>query len=141
MTVDREALLGKRHTTSTGFAEEDVEIPGLGTIRVRGLSRFEVLVIQKANDKGPAVLEQMLVSMGSVDPVLSDADVKQWQRVSVGEELEPVTAAIMRLSGMSGRPDKQAALDFEADPGSEFRILPGPEAGDDGSQAADGNEQ
>lgn len=135
--IDRDALLARRLETSTGFPEADVEVPGIGTVRVRGLSRFEVLHIQQTKG-GPAAVEVVTVHLGLVEPKLSEDEVKKWQRVSVASELEPITEAIGRLSGMFEKADKRAYQDFEADPGSEFRLLPSGEAVDDGSQAEDG---
>lgn len=137
MTVDKAALLARRADTGSGFPEADVDVPGLGTVRVRGLSRHEVIHLQAVQAKGALVMEQVTVSLGMVDPQMTEAEVKQWQRVSVGGEMDAVTAAIGRLSGMFEGANKTAYEDFEADPGSEFRLLPGTEAGDDGGGTPD----
>lgn len=140
-TASKEALLSYREATDSGFPEDDVEIPGLGTVRVRGLSRHEVIHVQAANGKGVAAVERLTVSLGLIDPQMTEDEVRQWQKVSGAMELDPVTRAIARLSGLAPGADKQAYKDFEADPGSEFRLLPGEGASDDGGAAAPGDEQ
>lgn len=136
--VDKQALLAKRSETSTGFPEALVPIPGLGEVLVRGLSRFEVLHLQKV--KGATDIERLTVSMGMVDPVMTEAEVGQWQKSSIGAELDRVTHKIGELSGMLAGSQKAAYKEFEEEPGSEFRVLPGSEAIEDGSAAKDGTE-
>lgn len=140
-TANRDALLARRYTTETGFLEEEVEIPGFGTVRVRQLSRFEVFHLASVQDKGPGPVERFIIAQGMVDPVMSEDDVKQWQKVAPIGELQPVVEAINRLSGTTPDAQKQAFLDFEADPGSEFRLLPGGEVGDASESDPSGSEQ
>lgn len=99
--MDKELLLKPR------LPEEDVELPGLGAVRVRGLSRGEVMVGQKRN-LGGVELERYVISIGLVEPALSEAEVGQWQDGSPAGELEPVTRAIQRLSGMEEKADNAA---------------------------------
>lgn len=115
--MDKELLFKPR------LAEEDVEVPGVGTLRVRGLSRAEVLAVRKAaddNPDGPRVLalERKMLALALVDPKLTEAEVGQWQDASAAGELEPVVQVVQRLSGMGARPDKQAYADFRGEPGS-----------------------
>lgn len=137
-TADVNALLARRHQTESGFPEEDVEIPGFGTMRVRGLSRFEIFHLGAVQDKGPGPVERFVVSQGLVDPVMTEEQVKQWQKVAPIGELQPIVDAINRLSGTT---QKQAYDEFEADPGSEFRLLPSGEVGDASASAPSGSEQ
>ncbi|HEV8568984.1 MAG TPA: hypothetical protein VGQ92_18200 [Actinoplanes sp.] len=89
--MDKETLLKPR------LPEDDVEIPGVGTVRVRGLSRGEVLRGQGL--KG-VDLEAYMLAAGMVDPPMTRDEVKQWQAASPAGELEPVTDVISRLSGL-----------------------------------------
>jgi hypothetical protein len=137
MSVDKDLLFKPR------LAEADVEIPGVGTVRVRALSRAEVLLVRKATDlagdvDGPRalVLERKMIATAMVDPVLTESEVGRWQNASAAGELEPVTDAIQRLSGMLPTAAKEAYRDLEADPEAEFRNVPGSEAGDDGRPTA-----
>jgi hypothetical protein len=134
MSDDLKELLFKSR-----LAEADVAIPGVGTVRVRALSRAEVLMVRKATDlagdvDGPRalVLERKMVATAMVSPVLSESEVARWQRASAAGELEPVTDAIQRLSGMLPTAAKEAYRELEADPEAEFRDEAGQGSGDDG---------
>lgn len=108
--ADKAALLAKREAPGTvsGYPEDDVPVPGFGTVRVRGLSRFEVLHIQSNHGKGVAAVEQLTVSLGLIDPPMTEAEVKVWQKVDVSGEIDPVTQRIGELSGMIRGADKEA---------------------------------
>lgn len=94
--VDKSALLGKRTTAST----ETVEVEGFGTFTVRGLTRGEALAMQKQGAMDAAVLEQQMLALALVDPVLTQDEVATWQTVAPAGELQPVTEAVERLSGL-----------------------------------------
>jgi hypothetical protein len=134
MSDDLKELLFKSR-----LAEADVAIPGVGTVRVRALSRAEALMVRKATDlagdvDGPRalVLERKMVATAMVNPVLSESEVARWQRASAAGELEPVTDAIQRLSGMLPTAAKEAYRELEADPEAEFRDEASQGPGDDG---------
>lgn len=116
------------------IAEADVEIPGLGTVRVRGLTRVEAIMVQKMD--GPEAYDRMTISLGMVNPPMTQAEAGQWQRSSPAGEIDPVTDKIAELSGMTKRAGKEVYKEFEDDPGAEFRVLPRPEVEHDGSDAA-----
>lgn len=90
----------------TRLPEEDVSIPGVGTVRVRALSRAEVLLVRKSTDDehmdGPRalVLERKLLAKALVDPALSEAEVGHWQDAATPGEIEPVVTVVQRLSGL-----------------------------------------
>ncbi|HEY9418034.1 MAG TPA: hypothetical protein VIQ30_25015 [Pseudonocardia sp.] len=110
--MDKELLFKSR------LNEADVEIPDVGTVRVRGLSRVEVLAVRKATDTeqmdGPRalVLERKMLAAAMVDPELSEAEVGQWQQASVAGELEPVVRKVQELSGMLDDAPKVAVKTF-----------------------------
>jgi hypothetical protein len=118
--------------------EAEVEVEGIGTIRVRGLSRIEAMLVQKAN--GIAAMERTMLALAMVDPELTEAEVSRWQKASTAGELEPVTQKISELSGMTQESAKEAMRTFRDEPGDGVRVLPGAEAGDDGGPAAPGDE-
>lgn len=108
--LTRDELLGQ-----TGPPEDEVEIPGLGKVRVRGLTRTEVLSVRKAADNaGPVdgprvlVLERKLLSAGMVEPKLSEDDIRAWQNVAPAGQMEPITEKIQELSGLSEGSEKAA---------------------------------
>lgn len=140
MTIlSKEALLARRSETTTGFPEDLVEVASLGgEVRVRGLSRHEVVHVQSL--KGAAKIEQVTISLALLEPAMTEAEVAKWQKVSDWRELDRVTHTVMRLSGMLPEQRKEAYKEFEEDPGSEFRILPSAEAVDDGGTASGADE-
>lgn len=105
-TVDKSALFAPR------LPEADVEIPGVGTVRVRALTRAEVMRARRIGQDDPAVLEQQMLSAGMVDPVMSATDVQRWQEAAPADELSPVTDAILGLSGLADKAAKDAYADF-----------------------------
>ncbi len=137
--MDKELLFKSR------LPEDDVDVSGVGTVRVRGLNRIEAMHIQAATD--PAEADRRIIAQGLVDPVLvisgllhqldgkpckACAEAGQWQKASIAAELEPVTTRIAELAGIAPDAAKQAVKGFEADPDLEFQLLPGAEAVDDG---------
>lgn len=105
MAVDKAALLAPR------FAEEDVEIPGVGSVRIRSLSRAEALEV-RGTELPYAEMERKLLAMTLVDPVLTEDEVGAWQAASPAMELEPVARAAARLCGMEVTAPKEAVKRF-----------------------------
>lgn len=133
MAVDKSVLLKDR------LPEADVEIPGVGVVHVRGLSRGEVLGLQKKVGDGAdraARMERETIALAMVDPVLTVMEVQRWQEASPAGELEPVTEKIQELSGMKETSEKEAVLDFRGEPDAGVRALPGGQAEHDGGDAA-----
>jgi hypothetical protein len=123
-------LLGDR------LAQEDVDIPGVGTIRVRGLSHEEVLLMQKtfgstANVDGSRALliQRRLIAAGMVQPKMTEAEVHRWQRNAKFGELDLASDAISRLSGLEEAAVKTAHKSVPDEPGKRVRVLPGAEVG------------
>lgn len=94
--------------------EDDVEIPGVGTARVRALSHHEVLAMRKAADMdmakfdGPRALliERKMIALAMIDPVLTEDEVAAWQENSPAGELADVSDRISELSGLFEGADK-----------------------------------
>lgn len=103
--VDKAALFVNR------LPEKDVEVPGVGTVRIRALSRAEVL-----NIRGKSFpideMERHLLSAALLEPKLTEGEVRKWQQASAAGELEPVTTEIMRLSGLEEAAAKEAVKQF-----------------------------
>lgn len=127
-------LLAPRAETASGMPEADVEVPGIGTVRVRGLSRLEAMHMQAAKD-GPA-RDRRLIALGMVNPAMTEAEAGQWQRASTAAELEPVTKKMQELSGMLADSAKEVVREFIADPEAEFRDVPSGTAPADADAAA-----
>jgi hypothetical protein len=116
--------------------QEDVDIPGVGAVRVRGLSHEEVLLMQKSIGNADKVdgsrallIQRKLVAAGMVNPRMSEADVHRWQRVAKFGEIDLVSDAISRLSGLEEAAVKTAHKSVPNKPGKRVRVLPGAEAG------------
>lgn len=106
--MDKEQLLKSR------IQEEDVEIPGVGVVRVRALTRAEVMSMRKSvGDDDPdgarmLVIERKMIAQAMVDPVMTEADVKAWQENSPAGEVDVVSEAVQRISGMDRGAPKEA---------------------------------
>jgi hypothetical protein len=126
--VDKDLLLKPR------LPEADVEVPGIGVVRVRGLNRAEAMQVQAA--KGTEATERVILALGMVDPPLTEAEAGRWQRNAPAGEIEPVSRRIAELSGLFDGADKEAYKSVRDGAGDGVRVLPGAEAGDDGGGAA-----
>lgn len=103
MIVDLEVLLKSR------LPEAVVAIANVGEVRVRALSRSEVMELQEKRDaRGPVGTEVYCLVRGIVEPALSEADARALLDASAGAELQPVVDAIMRLSGLTEGAQKSA---------------------------------
>lgn len=100
MTDDLKARLLKSR-----LVEKTIDVPGIGAVRVRGLSRGEVLLIGKAA-ANPIQLEQKILAAGMVEPKLTEKDVATWQRSASSGELELIVAEINELTGLNSGADK-----------------------------------
>ena len=132
--MDKNLLL-----TSSRLPEDDVEIAGVGTVRVRGLNRMEVFLITKIDD--PVVQDRRIVAYGMVDPKLTEAEVQRWQEVSAGGEIEIVSRAIYRLSGLLDGASQEVHKSVSGEPDAGVRVLPVPEVVYDGVAAPGTDEQ
>jgi hypothetical protein len=104
MAVSRDDLFRARLNT------KDVDVPGLGTVRVRALSRGEVLELKKMEDLEQ--IERTIIATAMVDPALSMDDVAQWAAVSPASEIELVSEEIARLSGLDKGAERAAVSTF-----------------------------
>jgi len=103
--------LSKTDLLRKRFGVEDVEIPGVGIVRLRPLSRAEVLELE-GKEMPAAVAEQKLVARAMVEPKLTEDDVAQWQANSPAAEIQPVIEAIARMSGIEPNVSKEALTQF-----------------------------
>jgi len=94
--VDKATLM---RAAADALPTEQVEIDGVGTVTVRGLSRAESLIVGKA-EGDPSAAERAMLRYGLVDPALTESDIRDWLQVAPNSHVDPVTKAIARLSGM-----------------------------------------
>jgi len=90
----------KARLLKSRLGEKTIPIEGVGTVRVRGLSRGEVLLLQKSSSN-PTQLEQKIIAVGMVDPVMSEKEVATWQKVATSGEIDEVVSQINVLSGLA----------------------------------------
>lgn len=135
--MDKSLLFAPRAGTDSGYPEDDVDVAGMGTVRVRGLSRFEVLHVQNTDDS--AKRERQILALALLDPTMTEAEVGRWQKASDASEMEPVSEKVAELSGMQGGSGKAIVKEFVANPDAEFPVLPSGETGPDGGPATGGN--
>lgn len=130
--IDKELLFKPR------LPEADVEVAGVGTVRVRALNRAEVMLLQKlaSDGKDAASVERQMLAMAMVDPQLTEAEIGQWQKACPPGELEPVTDRVTELSGLGDGAEKKAVKEFHTDPDLRFPVQAGEGSRDDGSPTA-----
>lgn len=103
--VTKEDLLKKR------FGVEDFEIPGVGLVKIKPLSRAEAMSVQ--GTEIPVIeLERYILSKALVEPKMTEADVQAWQESSPAGELEPLLDRVVEISGMKKAASKEAVKSF-----------------------------
>jgi hypothetical protein len=130
--VDKQQLFKPR------LAEAEVDVDGVGTVRVRALSRIEVFLAQQVHDD-EAAFERKILRAGMVDPKLTEAEIERWQKASPAGELQPVIDKVRGLSKMDDNSSKSGVPDVRGGPGDGVRPLPGGEAGHDRGADAPGD--
>jgi hypothetical protein len=92
--ISKEALLQQR------FGLTDYEIPGVGTVKVRSLTRGEALQVVGV-EKDKRDLESQILAWAMVEPPLTVEDARLWMDHSPAGELQALTQFITRLSGLA----------------------------------------
>jgi len=94
-TVSKDAFL-KGH-----LPEADIEVPEIGVIRIRGLSRSESL---RTVDMDSDVREAQVLAWGIIEPALTVEDAETWRSNATGGVVAAVVHEILLLSGMIDPP-------------------------------------
>jgi hypothetical protein len=105
MAISKEELLKKRTRT------QDVEIPDVGTVTIRALTRAEALDVTN-QDMTVAKMEQLLLSLALVEPRLTPEETAEWHTSAPAGELVPLVTAITELSGLNVEAAKEAVKRF-----------------------------
>lgn len=95
---------------AAGVPEDVAEIPGVGTVKVRGLTRAELHLLTKKDggNPSPETSDLFYFERGMVEPKVTEAQARSiFQSIGFGA-LQPVIAKISELSGVS-RDDQKAA--------------------------------
>lgn len=94
-------------TTSRAAArEEDYELPGVGWIRIRGLSRAEFIEANKRFPDDMGAQERFILSRTVVIPRVTEAIAGQWQEASGINEINALAMHINQMSGLTKGADK-----------------------------------
>lgn len=104
MALSKEALLATK-----GIGTEEVEVPGVGTVVVRGLSRSEVVALVHLDAD---VMEIRSMVDGMVDPSLTFDEVEEWRKEASSEVIRPISDAILTLSGLAEGARHEAERQF-----------------------------
>lgn len=116
-TVKLDELLTPRLPT------RDVEVPGVGTVKVRGLSRAEMLEVnQQVRGGDELVMERKLLARAMVEPQMTEAQVGKWQQAAAAGEMQPVVEAVIDLSGLNAEEAKRAYKEMASNSDAEFRL-------------------
>lgn len=91
--------------------EQELDLDGVGTVRIRALSRDEVATAREDNTdrKGTfdhAGYEYQLLAVSMIDPELTVDEVERWARAAPAGELTTVVEAIQRLSKLDEESSK-----------------------------------
>jgi hypothetical protein len=107
MTVSKADLMKKR------FGVEEVEIPDVGTVKIRPLTRAEALELE-GTPMEAIELDRKLLARGLVEPKLTEDEVAELQANTPAGLMQPVAKAIARLSGMEATAQKEAVKRFRS---------------------------
>jgi hypothetical protein len=102
--MDKKALLTNRVELNTGT----VDIEGVGTVTVRGLTRFELALMVKKHPDDNLKQERFILATGLVDPALTEDEVEVWQKAATLGEIGAVSKKINELSGVGEMSAKEA---------------------------------
>lgn len=95
--MDKAKLLAKREGSY-----RDVEVD-VGTVRVRGLTRAEVV---KCRDETGRTVDVELIAQSMVDPELTAEEAGIWLETAPAGDYVNVLAAVSELSGLAEGADK-----------------------------------
>jgi len=122
MAIDKDTLF------KSVVPEEDVELDGKGSVRVRALTRDELHQVNAYSSRGSNSDEKrtatasrdaelMAVHYGLVDPPLDINEVKEYAKAAAVGEFQRITKTIMRLSGVGANEKevRQSTNDAYAD--------------------------
>lgn len=90
--------MDKAKLFAVALPEGSVGVPGAGTVRVRGLSRAEVLAATDLSSK--VERERRMLALGMLDPELTEEEAAGWMQAATTEAIRPVVDKIAELSGL-----------------------------------------
>lgn len=106
-------ILSKEAFLKTGLPEETVSVDGLGTVRVRSLSRAEFMEVR---DRDRAGWEIGLVAFGLIDPALTEEEVRAWRETITPRVFDDLAGEVLRVSGLRPTAVGEAKQSFPEGP-------------------------
>lgn len=103
-------------TGGPSVLEEDMETMRGAKIRVRGLTRTQVLELRKLSDSKD--FEPQMLAYGVVEPKLTKGHAVQWLDSAPAGELDSVVERIYDLSGLGEDAGKAAYKSVRGKPGA-----------------------
>ena len=104
-------LESKDLLSGIAITEEDFEIEGVGTVRLRGLTAKQGVEGLRGMDKDPMMRFQKIILMGVLRPKMTDADLALLADGKIGV-VQSLATKIMDMSGMPVNEDEaNAAVD------------------------------
>lgn len=91
-------MLDKQYLLKPRLAEEVVDLPGLGEVRVRALSRSELHRLQSSRLTTEEA-DVLVLSLALVEPALTEEEAREVCQASPGKELDPIFDVVTRLTG------------------------------------------
>jgi hypothetical protein len=107
--MDKDAFLKVR------LPERSVEIEGVGTVRVRGLSRVEALDVRNTGGDVDRA-EKKIIFYGLVDPTLTEEEVTAWYAAAPAGEIDQLVNPIVELSGLAEGAAKSGVPEVRREP-------------------------
>jgi hypothetical protein len=78
---------------------QEVNVPGVGVVTVRGITRFEQMVFSKAANGNVAVFDRKQLAAAMVDPEITEDEAERWMQAATAGEISQVVTIIGELSG------------------------------------------
>lgn len=102
--MDKAKLLAERFPTG------EVEVEGVGTFNVRGMSRWELAMAAKAQESGGEMeFERFVLARCILGPdTFTEDEIGQWQKVAGPLELVTIGNKVNELSGLKKGAEKDA---------------------------------
>lgn len=85
---------------------EDYDLPGVGTLRIRGLSRAEFLAAQERFPDNTTKQERYVLSRAVIQPKITEEIAGKWQAASGISEINELANRINAISGIGKGADK-----------------------------------
>lgn len=95
---------------------EDYELPDVGVIKIRGLSRIEAVRLDNAPDA--TARDVIIFKAGIVEPLLTEAEVRRMMGARSAGDLENLSRRIATLSKLMPGADQEQYKSIRDEPGS-----------------------